>query len=334
VGISAQVLDEVWGTKLYIVVLAGRPNVFSAVGDYEGGVLYLSNEAYTYATNSLGEYVRQVSQVQLLDASRQPLTDWVDFSLRMPMTDDVAFVTYRGASGLETVTQVTPLNEYAELDTVTVVSTASEAVSDIVAEAVIAEAETAAVSSPLVSSEVVFSAEPEVTEVVTAPNASSPLSEIVVVSQIQPGSSASAAVVSDAAETAAVVVDEGDIALQLVYDDRALTVTNASDQPIDVSQVSIGGAGSALTIDRWERLTDGVDASALQPGQCLRVQSWFDADAYEEPVDCRGVRAVLSIAPERMFWMQGVFTINVNDVPVLECDPASATCSVPAALTG
>lgn len=79
IGVGA--VSHPWG-YIYIVVFGGRPNELPVLVNPVTGRLYLTNEYYTGGT---GDWLRTATQIQLLDAAGQPLTEWIPWRSTLPI---------------------------------------------------------------------------------------------------------------------------------------------------------------------------------------------------------------------------------------------------------
>jgi hypothetical protein len=96
--------------SFFVVVMGARPNVLPALADPENEQLYLTNETYT---RGVGNWIRNVTQVQFFDQYGRPLGEEQGWVAKMPLpdaADDALFVLYSDNLGHEVMTAVT-LNE-------------------------------------------------------------------------------------------------------------------------------------------------------------------------------------------------------------------------------
>jgi hypothetical protein len=113
----------------------------------------------------------------------------------------------------------------------------------------------------------------------------------------------------------------------VVYDNRSLTLLNASENRIDLQNLQLVGVGQTLEITRWTRFAD-VPLGSFPSGTCLQAYSWSETPAPEAPDDCRLRWSVLTISPDRLFWTQADFEVRRNGTLLATCRINANTCEV------
>lgn len=91
---------------LFMVVIGGRPDILPALADIDTGELYLTSERSTWQ----GEWIGEVIRYRLLDSESQPIQDWQDWKLIVPLPDtletDTFMVEYEDGSDKRVKTEV------------------------------------------------------------------------------------------------------------------------------------------------------------------------------------------------------------------------------------
>jgi hypothetical protein len=116
IGIAARSMDNINGDTLFIIELAGRPDVLTALADPEADSLYLTTETNTWT----GDWIGAVTDYRFLDSDHQPVTDWTAWELIIPLPTDMGdefYVEYRDADEHQTEAAVTIPARWSSFDT-------------------------------------------------------------------------------------------------------------------------------------------------------------------------------------------------------------------------
>jgi uncharacterized protein YkwD len=296
IGVAA--VPQHWG-HFYLVDFGARPNVLPAMVDMSTHMLYLSNERYAWARSP---WIRNVLKVRLFDSDGKPLdSDWEAWEPQLPLpanAGDSLYVEYLDESGIMVLAPVS------------LEGTANAALPT--------QTPTATPTSTTTATESIATATPSATALNTAIPTSMLTSAPVVgaAATSTPTSSPTAAASSGAAPTAL-----------LIYDAKSLTLLNATRAPINVSGLVFVGKNTTFVATRWSTQWLSGTLTALAGSDCLQVWSWLEKNPLEKPGRCRQRRAVLTIAPEQLFWKQGDFRVQWGQSTLATCYTTDTQCA-------
>lgn len=293
VGIAA--LPNGKGSYLFYMTFGSRPGVLPVMASPDGKQLYLTTEQSRYATANTAPM-----QVRIFDTNGQPLTDTMNWKAVIDLPANA------GQNILVLVTQGTAQSiQTVDLKTSVVVLPSGSA---------IAAAPTPVPAQPTVPpaapTTVVSAAQPTTVAVQTAnPSPVAPL--VAATNTPQP--------------QAIPATPSGPIDIALVYTRSSLTLVNASSQPVNLTGLTLTGQAGSLTTERWQRVAS-FPIEAFPPGQCLQVIRSGTSDA--APSTCKQVRSIVTLTPERVFWVQGSFTVQKDSTMLATCDAAAGQCAI------
>lgn len=297
--------------NLFIVVLGARPDVLPAAYDPLENELYLSQETYQYAAGATT--LQSVTQLQLApDESSFSDTNWQSWSATVPWEN----------SGAERVVF------YG--DGVNRVSFAFDPVRDVVWTPQLLRAVQDGridLTPPERKAPVVVStpAAPDSTQssdTVGLPTAFPTNTPPFVTAE--PTILATAFPTNTPLPTAA---PTGEPDVILLYNQRAFTLFNATNGPLNLSAVRFEGANGSLNAPRWDTEFATASVASLPSGDCVRAWSWDDSSDHPQPPECGFVRSVLTLSPTSLFWTAD-FTVLVAGNPVASCSAIAERCEV------
>lgn len=112
----------------------------------------------------------------------------------------------------------------------------------------------------------------------------------------------------------------------VLYDARALSLINTGQRALDVSEVVFVRPDQSFAVSRWATEWLSGSLTALPGGDCLGVWSWNEGGMLEKPTQCRQRRGVLTIAPDRLFWMRGDFEVHWRGAVLATCRLGGNRC--------
>ncbi|MBN1678795.1 MAG: hypothetical protein JW966_00790 [Anaerolineae bacterium] len=295
--IGVGMMKHEYGT-LFIVVLGARPNVLPVEVDASAGVLYLSNESYTYAQRS-DAWLYQADQVRLFDAEGSPLSvGWQVWQAELAVPEgagDRLFVMFTDGSQ-----QVLAEVDFQE-DTVLLPGTLDQATA-LAADVAVPHqlAPSAATSTPVPSPTVSASTSAGA----SADSTPTPIRK--------PSATPEPASTSD---------------LLLVYDSRSLAAVNVSGASLDVSGLVLKHANGELAFSAWNTQWLSGSLTALAANDCLQVYGWDQSDL-PKPSQCRTVRGVITISPSRLFWTVTGFDVYQGSTRLTACAAGAGECAI------
>jgi hypothetical protein len=130
------------------------------------------------------------------------------------------------------------------------------------------------------------------------------------------------------ATVAAASSNSASAGVTLIYNARSLTLVNTGSNPVNVAGWQYSGSGSTLNFSRWTQFSP-VALERLGSGQCLQAYSWNEAASPAAPSECRNVAAVVTLAPDKLFWTQAAFQVRQGDSVLVTCEPGAGSCAVP-----
>ncbi len=115
--------------------------------------------------------------------------------------------------------------------------------------------------------------------------------------------------------------------LVVVYDDTALSVVNTTSHSLDVHDLDLAGNGITLPFSKWTLVAD-IKLDSLPSHNCLQIRADTETGLVQMPDNCKWVRSLLEVAPERLFWIKGSFEVHRQGVTLTTCQTESRRCEV------
>jgi uncharacterized protein YkwD len=291
--IGIAVLPHPYG-HLFIVEFGARPNILPALVDSSAGLIYLSNESFSGAARS-GPWIYNADRVRLFDSEGRPLSqDWLAWQPTLPLPSnpgDRVFVAY--ASGtLQSITEV-------RLDT------------DIVLLPGVQLPAVTSTPSPAPTRSPTPTALPP-----TAPSAAT----------TRVPSATSPAVSTPVATPTVALSPTAQQDILLVYDSHSLALVNTSGHTLDLTSLVLVQGSTTLPVTSWATAYLNVPLTAFPARDCLQVWSWTEPSALKPPAACRIQRAVLNLAPDRLFWTKADFQVRSGDTTLGTCHVGAGQC--------
>jgi hypothetical protein len=285
VGIAVRDMGNLNGDALFIVVLGGRPDVLTALADPEANSLYLTTETNAWT----GDWIGTVTEYRFLDSDHQPVGDWLEWELIVPLPTDMGeefYVEYRDADEHSVEAPVIIPARWSSFDT-------GEPEED---------AEVAADSTRPAGGGLVFATNTPFGAPTSQPSATPTLPLPTSTPEPEPSN------------------------VLLLYNARLFTLVPLGDF-VDVSEMTFRNGSLDFEVADWEAVGDDINLSALPANNCLQI--WQrDAGEFTAPAQCGYVRSVIFMAQNNIFWSQGSFEVLVNDEPVATCQADDGQCSV------
>ncbi|MEL6406412.1 MAG: CAP domain-containing protein [Chloroflexota bacterium] len=299
---------------MFVVVLAGRPDILPALADPDLGDLYLTNERNEWGG---GDWIGEVTDYRLLDGDRQPIADWQPWEPRIDLPEvsgDTFFIQYRDANDHRTTSEVfvnpvwssrlqfslDALQDAAEAANTTPTATATEGTE---VEAVSAfPTNTPQGNSPFATNTPI----PTPTLTLTPSITPSPLPTFTPTATFTP------------------VPPQ---AVNLVYDDRYITLLNQSGTIVDLFGLEFRKGDYAFASQSWEVPADEVNISALRPTHCLQIGGFTVSNTVLTLDGCGFVRSLVTISEDNFFWIEGTFDVVVDDEVIITCEADAGLCS-------
>ncbi|NWF68459.1 MAG: hypothetical protein HXY40_05185 [Chloroflexi bacterium] len=287
IGVAVRDMNNRNGDRLIIVVMGGRPGVLPALPDPEVGDLYLTTEAAEWTGAWIGAPVRY----RFLDEARQPISDWLDWAVIVPMPEEAGelfYVQYEDAAGEQAETEVRIPVVWSQFD----LERADE----------VAAASTATGgSTPTVGGMIFATNTPLGTPAPTLTPSATP---------------------TRAASPTPTPVPAG---VLLLYTSRLFTLIPTGN--VDISDLSFRGGSLTFNVSLWADVSQGINLSALPAANCLQI--WQrDAGDFLAPPACSYVRSVVFLAQDRLFWTSGSFDVLNNEQVVQTCETRAGQCAV------
>jgi uncharacterized protein YkwD len=305
--IGIAVLPQKFG-HLFIVEVGARPNILPALVDRNAGLIYLTNESFSGAARS-GPWMHIADRVRLFDSEGKPLNqDWIPWQPTLPLPGipgDRFFVAYASGS-LQSITEV-------RLNT------------DVVLLPGVQISAPAPTSTPLAS--------PTSTQAPTAlpPTAPSPRTTPIPTATLQAGSPAVSTPVATpttpvATPTTPPSPTTAPQDIVLVYDNHSLALVNTSGRALDLTSLVLVQGTTTLPVTSWATAFLNVPLTAFPARDCLQVWSWAEPSPLKPPAACRIQRAVLNLAPDRLFWTKADFQVRWKDTTLGTCHVGAGQC--------
>ncbi|MFN8375435.1 MAG: CAP domain-containing protein [Anaerolineae bacterium] len=230
-GIAARSMDNLNGDTMFIVELAGRPDVLTALADPEAQQLYLSTETNEWT----GDWIAAPTEYRLLDAERQSIGDWTPWALIVPLPadlDDTFYVEFRDANDRTTEAEVQLHPRWS--------------VYDVEVEAT-EESPTRAPSS----GGLVFATNTPIgTPAAVQPTTISPTATPLPVASATPTPTP--------------------VSVVLMYTNRLFTLIPASG-PVNISDLTFTNGTLSFAASDWESVQSDLNLSALPANNCLQI---------------------------------------------------------------
>jgi hypothetical protein len=229
------------------VVVGSRPNVLPALVDPVAQRLFLTSEQFAYSGG--GDWIGGVTGYQILpDAAAEPSEDaWQPYAVSAPLPEDIAgtfAVAYTDGTH-QVIVEVQP--------TASVVWT-PELIAALESQPTVAEAPPAVITpTPPATGTDVAAAVP------TSP----------------PASTIAPTVVPTVAPTTVAATGTGG-ELLILYDERSVTLVNASPDAIDLTGIVLAGSGTPLPVSNWQAYMQSLPVADFPSGECLQAWSWDD----------------------------------------------------------
>ncbi|HYO87827.1 MAG TPA: hypothetical protein VER79_04215 [Candidatus Limnocylindrales bacterium] len=132
----------------------------------------------------------------------------------------------------------------------------------------------------------------------------------------------------DSAPTAAPVQPPpSDVDLLLRWDGAALTMTNVSGAPVDISAVSMSGNNRTVDSSYWARSNPALNLAALPAGSCVGLRPLAYPDAPPLPPGCNDLGAWWS-ADIVYVWGSETFDVYLNGALAATCTSSAGQCAV------
>jgi len=277
---------------LYIVVLGARPNVLPALVNSGAGLLYLSDERYSYASGD--RWIHNATRVRLFDAEGRPLGDgWQPWQMTLPLPPD-------------TGDRLFVMTSDGTVDVLTEVDLQDNA-------ALLPAGLAAPAPTPAASPIAIVSATPPH----GAPGMTS--TPIMVL-----GPTPTPRTLPGAAPSATPGAG-GD--LTLIYDARSLAIYNSAGRAVDLTGLTLEQGALRLSVGDWQTPWLSGTLSAFATRDCLQVWSWDEASDPPAPSDCRFVRGAITIDPDDRLWLGGSFIVSRAGTQLAACPAAPGRCS-------
>jgi uncharacterized protein YkwD len=298
--IGIAVLPQKFG-HLFIVEVGARPNILPALVDRNAGLIYLTNESFSGAARS-GPWMHTADRVRLFDFEGKPLNqDWIPWQPTLPLPDlpgDRLFVAYASGS-LQSITEI-------RLDT------------DVVLLPGVQISAPTPTPTPL--------ALPTSTQAPTAlpPTAPPPGTTPVPTATLQAGVPAVSTPVATPTTAPSPTTPPQDIVL--VYDNHSLALVNTSGRALDLTSLVLVQGSTTLAVTSWATAFLNVPLTAFPARDCLQVWAWTEPSSLNPPSICRIQRAVLNLAPDRLFWTKADFQVRWKDTTLGTCHVGAGQC--------
>jgi len=281
----------------FIVVFGSRPNVLPALADpTEPRAIFLSNEQFQFAP--FFDSIQTATDVRLFDAVGRPLSDEpVAWSERITVPEaagDTVFV----------------LSSDGEHEVLSVVNFTSD---QVILPGFIPAADEPAV-------------------VVAAPTAMPTPTAQPTATAIEPTQMPAEATATDtpqptlAPTTTETPAPESESAIRIRYTADTLDVMNISGDAADWQGLELIGAID-FPFSVFTRVAD-FPLNALPAGHCLQIRSATVSGAVVVPEDCRWVRSLVNLQPDRLFWAQAPFDVRRDGTTLATCQPDAGMCEV------
>ncbi len=278
------------GGYLFIVVLGARPNVLPAQVNLGAGLLYLSDERYTYASG--GRWIHDAARVRFFDAEGRPLgSGWQPWQMTLPLpqnTGDRLFVMLSDGT-VDVLTEVRLERDAAPL--------------------------------PAGLAALLPTATPPPTAIATAtPRSGAPVpssTPIIVPSAPTP----------PPGSVIPTPTPRGGSDLTLIYDARSLTIWNSAGRALDLTGLVLEQGDRRLPIGAWQTPWLSGSLQAFAARDCLQVWAWSEPTDPPAPSDCRYVRGAITIEPLDRPWLGAPFNVSRNGQRLAACPVAPGRCS-------
>jgi hypothetical protein len=120
-----------------------------------------------------------------------------------------------------------------------------------------------------------------------------------------------------------------DVDMLLRWDGTALTLTNVSGAPVDISTLSMTGNNRTVDSSYWARSNPALNLAALPAGSCVGLRPLAYADAPPLPPNCNDLGAWWS-ADIVYVWGGDSFDVYLNGTLAATCPSAAGQCGLDA----
>jgi len=286
---------------MIIAVFGARPDVLPAFLFPEEGTIYFTNEQYKFKSG--GKWIQNVITIQLYDENGKALLDaplpYVEKMTLPPLTTENIEVAYQNGTTitrykLNVRSDIAILPHHQATAGITLVlPTSAVTVLPTTAPATIAPARLAP---------------PTNTPRFQPPPTNTPRRIAAANTSVPP----TALATTLPTESAASILETPDKSpeLMILYDDDALVIVNDTDNTADISDLSLRYQGRVLDSTKWSAIIP-VPLQRFPVDHCLMLE--VATAKLFLPEACKQVRSVLTINPERRFWMVDSFEVWRGD---------------------
>ncbi len=290
VGVAA--LPRARGGHLFMMTFGARPGVFTGLLSPAGDTLFLSGENSRYAKVKSPDL-----KIRVFNALGQPISASMNWQATVPISPgygDKLYVLF-SSGDFQSVIEVDASRDVAVLP-----GSAATVVNIQPTAAVVAAFPTntpqpsgvqpVVLASGAISTPVPALAQPTIEPTVILPTANPTNAELL-----------------------------------LMVTTNAVVLYNQSSNPVNLTGVVIGNAVGSATVERWNSIAS-FPVNAFPSKNCLKVQriNTFDPN----PAGCKLVRSLITLNPERIFWTEGTFTVQRDNVTLATCTLAIGQCPV------
>lgn len=310
---------------IYIVVFGSRPDVLTAQVSPFSGDLHFSGEQYRFAA---GERIQMPTRLRLFDDAGRPLTGWEEWQASMAVPEDaqgtltvlfsdgsrqsLAYVNleqdeivlpgYRPTSDTEDAQVVVcPTAEPMNCPAPVVDAADSDDGNDSSATD---EQETTDSNQEQVSAFVTNTPLPQPTATRTPTRTPTPI---------------------PTATPTLTPTPEGP-EIEIYYNNRTVSIVNVSSRRINLQGIEFVGGERTVPITQWTTFVN-VPLQSFPSGSCLQSWSWNESTQLPQPRNCSDRWSVLTLSPNRLFWVQG-FEVYRNGGLVAICSASAGECSI------
>lgn len=278
---------------LFIVVFGGRPNILPALLDpRDGQTIYLTNEQFEYA--QFFDSMQSIVDIQMFNDDGLPLFDEPQpWSPLIEIPEDAGDNVYLLMSdGTHQV--LTRVNR--ETDQIIMMSSLTE---------------------------------PEPTEIPSTPDTEvvtddDTISEDASAETPSEEATPEPTVVPTVEPTSMPEVDQPD--MLIVYTADTLDALNVTGANADWQNIELNGV-ITVPFTQFTKFTD-LDLSAVPDRHCVQIRSGDITGDVTKQESCRWVRSLVTVQPDRLFWLAGDFQVIRNGSPIATCYAADSVCEV------
>ncbi len=281
---------------MIIAVFGARPDVLPAFLFPEEGTIYFTNEQYKFKSG--GKWIQNVTTIQLYDENGKALLEvpspFVEKMTLPPLTTENIEVAYQNGTTitrykLNVRNDIAILPHHQATAGITLVPT------------------TGATAILPTSTKPARLAPPTNTPRFQAPPTNTPRS---IAAANTPVPTALATTLPT--ESAASILETPDKSpeLMILYDDDSLVIVNDTDNTADISDLSLRYQARVLDSAKWAAIIP-VPLQRFPADHCLMLE--VATAKLFLPEACKQVRSVLTLNPERRFWMVDSFEVWRGD---------------------